>query len=106
LFFEDPGFSDRLNGAVVRHVKEMKDDERREFLLADSERVLKSLVVSVPDPEAVDGQVTVNGHLVQLALFIVDPKENRVITPFMKGDVWRLFVIARLSFWRSLENDI
>jgi hypothetical protein len=104
LFFQDPTFSDTLNVAVVRWVRKMPDDERRQFLLADGERVLKSLVVAVPDPEAVDGRITVNGHVIQLALFIADPDDNHVVTPFMRGDVWRQFAITRLLFWRSLEH--
>jgi hypothetical protein len=103
LFFSDPPFSDSLNAAFVAAVRDAKDRERRKLLTYEDDKLLKLIIHIVPAPPGSDSELTlVNGHVVQLALFIADPDENKVVTKFMRGKLWTLFVITRLTFYRML----
>jgi hypothetical protein len=105
MFFSDPPISETLNQTVLTVIKEMSDNERREFLEAENERVLKSIVVFIPSPpEHITDRTFLNGHIMQLAFFIADPDKNKVVTEFMESSIWNLFIKSRLVVWKYIEQ--
>jgi hypothetical protein len=108
FFFQEPPFSDAFNSCFLDTIKKLTVSERYDFLSAQNDQFLRTLVIRFPAvPGEGEGEdvAPINGQVIHCALFLADPDQNKAITPFMRDTIWTDFVVSRLAFYRAVELD-